>query len=118
MKKILLIDNDPRILELTKARLEANQYEVTLASDGEEGFAKAQSEKPNLIIVDIKMPKVDGYTFIRKLKREDDLKDTPVIILTAYVHMQDLFTPEGVEDYLVKPFNADELLKKIRQHLV
>lgn len=117
MKKILIIDNDPQILEIMKSRLEANQYQVVLADDGEEGLVKAENERPDLIIVDIKMPKVDGYTFVRKLKRDETQRTVPVIVLTAYVNMKDLFAVEGITDYLVKPFESDQLFEKIKKCL-
>ena len=113
MKKILVIDNDPKILELVKARLEANQYQVVSATDGEEGLSKAESERPDLVIADIKMPKVDGYTFVRQFKKDESNKKVPIIILTGYANMKDLFAVEGIDDYLVKPFEAETLLKKI-----
>ncbi len=117
MRKILVIDNDAEVLQLMKSRLEAkSQYEVMIAEDGEDGWEKAQTHRPHLIIFDIKMPKLDGYSFIRQLKRDENLKKIPAIVLTAYPHMQDLFALEGVRDYLVKPFDADQLLEKIERH--
>ena len=113
MKKILIIDDDPEIVNLTKSRLEANHYQVVTASNGEEGARLTAKENPDLIIVDIKMPKADGYTFVRSLKKDETHKKIPVIVLTAYGAMKDMFEIEGVDGYMVKPFKADELLDKV-----
>ena len=119
-KKILLVDDEVALLKTIRRRLELNNYEVVEALDGVEGLAKALSEKPDLIISDIMMPKMDGYTFIRKLRQDPSVAGTPVIILTAKPRMKDLFVFEGVKecDYIVKPFRSEELLKKIEQLLL
>ena len=116
MKKVLVIDDDTEILNLIRTRLQAH-YEVILASDGEAGLQKIPSEKPDLILLDIKMPQVDGFTFLRRFKRLDEIKRIPIIVLTAYVNMKDLFEAEGITDYILKPFDAAELLQKIASHL-
>ena len=115
-KKILVIDDELELVDMLKIRLEANNYEVVTAGDGEEGMAKAKSEKPDLIILDIMMPKKDGYTFIKEMRAEQGIKSTPVVILTAKAKMKDLFAIEGAKDYIVKPFEATELLEKIARY--
>ncbi|HTL48600.1 MAG TPA: response regulator [Verrucomicrobiae bacterium] len=116
-KKILVIDDDPHIVELLKNRLVACSYQVVTAHDGEEGLLQVQKEHPDLIIVDVLMPKMDGYTFVRTLKRNEAIKATPVIVLTAKDKMKDLFELEGVKDYMVKPYRPEDLLKKVRSNL-
>ncbi|MEI6632929.1 MAG: response regulator [Chlamydiota bacterium] len=113
-KKILIVDDEPHIVEMLKSRLEANDYKVLSACNGEEGLKKVQDENPGLIILDVMMPEMDGWTFLKELKREG--KHIPVIILTAKEKMQDLFELEGIKDYIVKPFKADELLEKISKY--
>ena len=115
MKKILVIDDEADIVELVKNRLESDHYLVITACDGDDGLKKLNAEKPDLIILDIGMPQVDGYTFIRELKSNHELKPVPVIILTARDQMQDLFKVEGVVDYITKPFTAEKLLEKVRE---
>lgn len=117
MKKVLLIDDELEIVELLKMRLEANDYTVVAAFDGTQGLEKAKKEKPDLIILDVGMPKMDGFTFVRELKKIADVKSTPVIVLTARDKMEDIFKLEGVSHYLAKPFNADELLQKVKEML-
>jgi DNA-binding response OmpR family regulator len=118
-RKILVVDDEEDIIMTLTRRLEANNYEVITARDGAEGLEKTLNEKPDLIISDIMMPQMDGYTFIKKLRAERFAAHIPVIILTAKEKMQDLFLFQGVKDcdYLVKPFEAANLLQKIEQLL-
>jgi DNA-binding response OmpR family regulator len=116
-KKILVIDDEPDILTILESRLKANRYEVVTASDGEEGLKKLEKETPDLVILDILMPKTDGYTFVREFKTIVDLRSVPIIVLTAKEMMRDLFQMEGVADYIVKPFVAEELIEKVIQQI-
>ena len=118
-KKILVVDDEPSVLKILTRRLEINQYEVLTATDGLEGLDRAMTEQPDLIISDIMMPNMDGYTFVRKVRAHPQLSRVPVIILTAKDKMQDLFVFQGVKDcdYIVKPFESDELLNKIKELL-
>lgn len=113
MKKILVVDDEGEIRDLLETRLKANGYDVVTASDGVEGLVKAKDEKPNLIILDVSMPNMDGYSFIRELQKEN-LKNIPVLVFTARPHLQDLFKIEGIHNYMIKPFNADEFLSKVK----
>lgn len=117
MSKILLIDDDAALLELLKERLTTQSYQVLTAQDGTEGLRQARVNRPDLIILDIAMPQMDGYSFIQSLKAEGDLRDIPIIVLTARQGMEDLFKIEGVRDYMVKPFVAGDLIKKIQKIL-
>ncbi|MFH1836905.1 MAG: response regulator [Candidatus Omnitrophota bacterium] len=115
MKKILIIDDEPHIIKMVRSRLEANGYAVITALDGKEGLEKVEKENPDLIIVDVLMPKMDGYTFVRNLKKKR--ADIPIIILTATQGMTDLFEEEGITDQIHKPFETEELLGKIQKYL-
>jgi two-component system alkaline phosphatase synthesis response regulator PhoP len=115
-KKILVADDDPHIVEMVKSRLQANGYEVINASDGQEALDKALNHKPDLIIVDILMPNMDGYTFVKEARASEGIKNIPIIILTAKDKMKDLFEIEGVKDYVVKPFKSEELLEKVAKY--
>jgi len=116
-KRILVVDDEPDIVEVVRLRLEANNYEVIAAYDGEEGLRKARNEQPDLIILDILMPEMDGYTFVRELKADESIKDIPIVVLTAKDKMRDLFAIEGIKDYIVKPFKGEELVKIIGKYL-
>lgn len=115
--KILIVDDDPDFLQLLEFDLKRKGYQTVTANNGEEGLEKAISVKPALIILDIKMPKMDGYTFVRRLKKEEETKDTPLIVLTSYEPMKDMFQLEGVKDYFVKSANMKTLLEAIERNL-
>lgn len=114
-KKILVVDDDPVTIEMLKTRLSKNDYDVQVAYNGEDGLEKAKTWNPDLVLLDIQMPKMDGYTFVLEFKKVLDIKTTPVIILTVKDTMQDIFRIEGVKDYVVKPFKMEELLNRIRE---
>jgi len=116
-KKVLIIDDDPTNVALVQFLLKTNEYEAIVARDGEEGLEKAKQEKPDLIVLDIQMPKMDGYTVLLELKKIEALRMTPVIMLTAKETLQDVFKMEGVSDYIVKPLDTESFLIKIRQFL-
>ncbi len=116
MNKILVIDDDDSVNELIKINLELSGYEVLSANDGTKGFAIAKQENPDLIILDVMMPEVDGYTVAKRIRENNKIKDTPIIMLTALGMLQDKVKgfDIGVDDYLVKPFEIDELKVRVR----
>lgn len=113
-KKVLLIDDEPELVKMIKSRLEAHQYSVVTAPNGVLGLKLVESEAPDVILLDIMMPEMDGYTFTKELKSKHLNHVPPVIVLTARSEMKDLFEIEGVADYMVKPFRAEDLLEKIK----
>ncbi|MDP3920277.1 MAG: response regulator [Candidatus Omnitrophota bacterium] len=115
--KILVVDDDQDFVQLLEFDLKKKGYTVVTALNGEEGLEKVAQEKPELIMCDIKMPKMDGYTFVRRLKKEPETKDIPLIILTSYEPMKDMFELEGVKDYFVKSVNMDGLFETIEKNL-
>ena len=116
MSKILIIDDDTAILELIKVNLELLGHEAITASDGVKGFALARQELPDLIILDVMMPDVDGLTVANRIRNNPSTKDIPILMLTALSMIQDKTKgfDAGVEDYLVKPFDLDELKLRVR----
>ncbi len=116
-RRILVIEDEKEMLEAVQLRLEANRYEVISASDGAEGLSQARSEKPDLIIMDIMLPKMDGFTVCRMLKFDEHYKNTPIIMLTARTQDSDIKCGKemGVDAYLTKPFKSEELLAKIKE---
>ncbi|MFA5087846.1 MAG: response regulator [Candidatus Omnitrophota bacterium] len=114
-KKILVVDDEADILRLIEVRLKSKGYEVVTAANGQEGLNKAQQEKPELIITDILMPEMDGFLFYKQLKKDPDLAKIPVLVLTARGKMEDTFRVMGVDDFIVKPFVAEELLEKVKK---
>ena len=115
--KILIVDDDHDFAQLLEFDLKKKGYDVIKACNGEEGLETAISKKPDLIMMDIKMPKMDGYTLVRRLKKEPETKDIPLIMLTSYEPMKDMFEMEGVTDYFVKSVNMDGLMKTIEKNI-
>lgn len=116
-KRILLVDDEHEFVDLVKTRLESNNYEVIVAYNGNEALDKAQSEKPDLILLDILMPEKDGYNALKELKQIETTKNVPVLVVTAKAGMRDLFEVEGIADYIVKPFEAEDLLLRMKRAL-
>lgn len=116
MAKILVIDDDIAINELIKINLELAYYKVITALDGNKGYALAKQETPDLIILDIMMPEVDGYTVAKRIRENPSTKDIPIIMLTALNMLQNKVQGFniGVDDYLCKPFEMEELLVRIK----
>ena len=116
MAKILVIDDDIAINELIKVNLELAYYKVISALDGNKGYALAKQETPDLIVLDVMMPEVDGYTVAKRIRENPSTKDIPIIMLTALNMLQNKVQGFniGVDDYLCKPFEMEELLVRIK----
>ena len=116
MSKILVVDDDEAINELIKTNLELFGYDVITAYDGIQGFTLAKQELPDLIILDVMMPDVDGYTVAKRVRENDTTKDIPILMLTAMGELEDKVKgfDIGVDDYLVKPFEMEELKVRVR----
>jgi len=117
--KVLIVDDESELVEMLSLRLEANNYQAISASDGQEGLDKARVENPDLIILDVMLPKIDGYKVCRMLKFDDKYKQIPVILFTARVQASDikLGADAGADAYITKPFEPDILLAKVVQLL-
>ena len=113
MDKILVADDDLNICELLRLYLEKEGFEVVMAHDGEEAVAKFESEKPSLILLDIMMPKLDGWQVCRQIRQKSDC---PIIMLTAKGETFDkvLGLELGADDYVVKPFDTKEIVARIK----
>ncbi len=116
MARILAIEDDPAILDLLRVNLELAGYEVVMATDGVQGQAMALQVLPDLIVMDLMLPQVDGLTVCQRLRREERTRDIPVLMLTALSQTQDKVEGfnAGADDYLVKPFEIQEFLVRVR----
>ncbi len=116
MAKILVVDDDSAINELIKVNLELAYYKVITAQDGNKGYALAKQELPDLVILDVMMPEVDGFTVAKRIRENASTKDIPILMLTALNMLQDKVQGFniGVDDYLVKPFEMEELLLRVK----
>ena len=114
-KKILVADDEQQLALAVKIRLQSKGYTVVTASDGQQALQLAAQEKPDLIILDVLMPVMDGYSCLRELNTKFGRGKIPVIVLTARDRMKDLFELEGIEDYVIKPFDHEDLLIRIER---
>ena len=119
MKKVLLVDDEKDIVEVIASRLKANNYNVIIAYDGQEALDKTHKEKPDLIILDLMLPKMDGYKVCGLLKTDTRYNKIPIIIFTARAQESDMKMGQEVsaDDYITKPFDPEELLFKIKKFI-
>src|SRR5690348_17222771 len=116
-KKILAVDDERHIVRLVQVNLERQGYDVVTAFDGKEALEKVESESPDLIVLDVMMPYMDGFEVLQNLKKNPNTRDIPVIMLTAKAQDADVFRgwQSGVDCYLTKPFNPMELISFVRR---
>ncbi len=119
MKKILVIEDMPDVRENIQEILEISGFQVVVAADGAEGVDKALDERPDLILCDVMMPRLDGFTVLNILSKRPETSDIPFVFLTAKTEKEDLRKGMdlGADDYLTKPFTVEELLKVIETRL-
>jgi len=116
IKNILVVDDDPTLTALVENFLKKNGYEVTAVTEAVDGLEYAMKKDPDLIILDIMMPIINGFNFCKLLKQEKGKENIPILLLTSRDQMKDieLGLEMGAEAYLVKPLNTGELLKTIK----
>lgn len=114
--KILIVDDEADLVTMIKLRLEATGYDILEAYDGQEALKKAQDQNPDLIILDIMLPKMNGYKVCRMLKFDEKYRHIPIIMFTARVQEADkqMSQKVGADAYIAKPFEPDILLEKIQ----
>lgn len=119
MAKIMIVDDSPTEVHILRGVLESDGYEVVVASDGEEGVAKSKSEMPDLILMDVVMPGLNGFQATRKIHRDPATKEIPVIIVTTKDQDTDREwgMRQGAKDYLVKPVDKKELSAKVKEYI-
>jgi DNA-binding response OmpR family regulator len=114
--RVLVADDEEDVRELVAYRLTRSGYEVIAAADGQEAFRLAREQPPDLMVLDVMMPRLDGYELTRRLRAEESLRSIPVILLTARSQESDVGRgfEVGADDYLKKPFSPDELVARVR----
>ena len=117
--KILVVDDEAYIVHILDFSLAMEGYEVVKAFDGEEAIAKAERERPDLIVLDIMMPKLDGYETCRRLRACDKTADIPIILLSAKGRSMDqkVGFDAGADEYITKPFSPRKLVERISAHI-
>jgi two-component system alkaline phosphatase synthesis response regulator PhoP len=118
-KRILVVDDEIYIVHILEFTLTMEGYEVLTAADGEEALRRLEQDRPDLVVLDIMMPKVDGYEVLRRIRADEEFRQLPVILLSAKGRPVDRETglEIGADDYIVKPFSPRRLLEKIQDLL-
>lgn len=118
-KRILIVDDEPDLVKFMQARLQQAGHEVLTASDGQEGLIMARRERPDLVLLDLMLPKMDGYKVCRMLKLDQKYKNIPIIMLTAKGEEADkaLGFEAGADAYIIKPYEHGVVLSKIEELL-
>ncbi len=116
-KKVLVVDDEPHIVRLVEVNLQRAGYDVVKAMDGVEALEQVKKEIPDMIVLDVMMPRMDGFTVLKHLKADPETQEIPVIMLTAKAQDADIFQgwQSGVDSYLTKPFNPMELLTFVKR---
>ncbi|HEX9264787.1 MAG TPA: response regulator [Candidatus Binatia bacterium] len=118
-RKILLVDDSETVLQMEQMILEPNSYELITARDGEEGIAKALQSKPDLILMDVVMPKMDGFEAVKRLREHQQMRAVPVVMVTSKAEAESMEAgyQSGCNDYIIKPIDRFELLTKVKNLL-
>ena len=118
-KKILIVDDEMDLVETVRFPLEMEGYHVLVSYNGEDALNQARKENPDLILLDLMLPKLDGYKVCRLLKFDDRYKHIPILMLTAKFQEKDkvLGMETGANEYITKPLEMDDLLKKVKAYL-
>ena len=116
-KKILIVEDEVDLVAMLKVRLEAGGYDVIFAYDGQAGLDMAKKEKPNLILLDLMLPKIDGYQICGMLKQDKEYAHIPIVILSARAQESEIRLGKelGADEYITKPFEPSVLLAKIKE---
>lgn len=119
MPKVLVVEDDPQIARIVQIKLKNNGFEVFLAADGGAGLNAVRELRPDLVLLDVMMPVMDGYQVLRTIRSEPELAALPVIMLTAKGQERDVLTgfKDGATDYIVKPFSPAEVVARVQRAL-
>ncbi len=119
IKKILVVDDEVDLVETVRFPLELEGYDVLVSYNGEDALSQARKENPDLIILDLMLPKLDGYKVCRLLKFDERYKHIPIFMLTAKIQEKDkiLGMETGADEYITKPFDMDYLMEKVKAYL-
>ena len=110
---VLLVDDDPDIIQAASLRLQLAGYGIVTANDGERGVAMAAQSQPDVILLDVRMPRMDGFAALAELKERSDTKDIPVVMLSASVSDQQAALDAGARFFLRKPYRGEQLLRTV-----
>ena len=116
---VLIVDDEPFNVDVLQQELEELNYQLITAANGREALSKIKSHQPDLILLDLMMPVLDGFAVLAEIKADNDLRDIPVIIVSAADDSKSIVKgiKQGADDYITKPIDAEHLKKKVKEHL-
>lgn len=117
MKKILVVDDDPYLVDILFYRLKLNGYQVVSAKDGAEALAKVRDLKPDLVVLDMSMPVMDGFQVVKEIKEEETMKNIPIVVVSGRVEDRTKVFEMGVKRFIAKPYEAKNLVATIEQYI-
>lgn len=117
--KVLIVDDEPNNVDFLEQALEDSGYQLITATNGQEALDKIKSQQPDLVLLDLAMPIMDGFAVLERVKADSSLRDIPIIIISAEHDSKSVVRgiKQGAEDYLTKPVNAGMLVKKVKEYL-
>lgn len=119
VKTVLLVDDETIVVDIAKRKLESMGFRALCANDGQDALNILDNEKPDLIVLDVQMPRMNGYVFLTELRKHPNstVASTPVIVVTAYAENNPIFIRHGIKAYLLKPLKLEQLLEKVQEIL-
>lgn len=117
MKTVMIVEDDAVTMALLEKFLTDKKLKVQTATDGLDALEKIRRSAPDLVLLDVMMPKMDGYGFIREVRKDPKLRNLSVVVLTAREMLRDTFVQEGVKDFVTKPYDPEELYKIVKKYL-
>ena len=115
MDRILVVDDDASVRELLKNRLLANGYEVVMMDNGLDAISMMKNWRPDLIIMDVYMPSIDGLSLFQEIQSDEELKDIPILVISGVKSMRDIFQPSRIARFMTKPFDPKALLATVKE---
>lgn len=116
-KTVMIVDDESVVVDIAKRKLESLGFKAVVAYDGQEAMDRLNTERPDLIILDVQMPRMNGYTFLTELRKHPNstVAATPVVVVTAYADNNPIFTRHGIKAYLLKPLKLEKLIEKVQE---
>lgn len=116
LKRVLIVDDDPLMPKILTPWLQKANYEVVCSTSGEDALAQLKTSLPNIILLDVQMPGMNGYSFLFELKKIPGAEKLPIVVITAKTGMSEIFTTEGVKEYLNKPVDPQKIMSLLEKH--
>lgn len=118
-KTVMIVDDETVVVDIARRKLQSLGFNAIVAYDGQEAMELLNTEKPDLIVLDVQMPRMNGYTFLTELRKHPNstIAATPIVVVTAYADNNPIFTRHGIKAYLLKPLRLEQLIDKVQELL-